>query len=203
MDTRDAVSTAAKLAKRLAEKGYVNIIDHDSMDDVLKGARYKSVVKIDGKLKPITHKVHESAENFDMEREYQEIGKKAAAVGANYAFVEKTTHIVDGKVLSIMEVQPYAVLGDDEVDLLSSVGPVPYDLFTAAKNHLRLSLEVDYMELYNSNPTAFREHFTASNDARRIQMIKSVMDTDAKNDDVDRWLGMNYSALMKRAMEVL
>ncbi|MBI5355773.1 MAG: hypothetical protein HZB68_04950, partial [Candidatus Aenigmarchaeota archaeon] len=200
METRDAIATAAKLAKKLAEKGYVNILDEGSMDDVLKNAKYKSAVKIDGKMKPITHKVYESAENFDMEKEYQEIGKKAAAVGANYAFVEKTTHIVDGKVLSIMEAQPYAVLGDDEIDLLSSAGPFPYDLFSAAKNHLRLSLEVDYMELYASNPTAFKDHFRASTDAKRVDIIKSVMDTDSKNDDVDKWLGTNYSVLMKKAM---
>jgi len=203
METREALLTAAKLARKLAEKGYVNIIEEGSMDDVLKNAKYKSVVKIDGKMKPITHKVYESAENFDMEKEYQEIGKKAADVGANYAFVEKTTHIVDGKVLSIMEAQPYAVLGDDEIDLLSSAGPFPYDLFLAAKNHLRLSLEVDYMELYASNPTAFKDHFMASMDTKRVDIIKSVMGTDSKNDDVDKWLGTNYSDLMKKAMEML
>lgn len=203
METRDAIVTAAKLAKKLAEKGYVNIMDEDSMDDVLKNAKYKSVVKIDGKMKPITHKVYESAENFDMEEEYQKIGEKVAAAGANYAFVEKTTHIVDGKVLSIMEVQPYAILGDDEIDLLGSVGPFPFDLFTAAKTHLRLSLDVDYMELYGSNPVAFKDHFRASTDVKRIDIIKSVMDTDSKNDEIDKWLGTNYSPLMKKAFEVL
>lgn len=196
---------AEMLAKKLARKGHVNIIEDEySRQDVLKDPKLFAPLRIDGGIKPIRMSKAYPASEYDPEAEMRELEERASEIGANYLFIDHKTEVIGGdKVLSTINAHPYAIIGDYELKLLEELDEkFPYDVCIAARQRFYINLETDHMDLYFNDTAKFKDFFYESGQDRRTEIVKEVLtakiDTGKYNPEMFKWLSLHYRDLIER-----
>lgn len=218
--TAEVRKFATELAKKLAEEGFVNIVEGDFFEKkaILETSKYHETVRVDGVLKPID--VFAVANNdlygypeknegaFNGIRIYAEkqLKNEAKRIGANYLFTR--TRAIAGSGRSNENIYgyhitatPYIVISPWEEDQLKQAyqgAGLPKEFRQKAKDCFGLDLYINFVEIYMDSPQEFMKRFVAASEKGKIGMLEEVVKSDKRNDELDMLLSERYPELSKR-----